>query len=167
MIHLGCDPYKFLRSLDTAIRELFIPSKAAPRPISFEALGSLFSKHLGRDASSDIKQYLMDGALIVPRADGLGVGFVQETVQIPVFELGFDFDKIAKDRVVADVNPNSSAYAAGLRNGQKRSGGVSLAFGDTTKEIELKVKDELGEKTIKFLPVARERLEIPRYRAAP
>ena len=83
---------------------------------------------------------------------------------MPVFELGFDFDKFAKDRVVADVNPNSSAYAAGLRNGQKRNGGVSLAFGDTTKEVELKVKDDEGEKTIKFLPIARERVAIPQYR---
>jgi predicted metalloprotease with PDZ domain len=82
---------------------------------------------------------------------------------MPVFELGFDFDKFAKDRVVADLDPNSSAYAAGLRNGQKRNGGVSLAFGDTTKVVELKVKDDEGEKTIKFLPIARTRLDIPQY----
>jgi hypothetical protein len=32
--------------------------------------------------------------------------------------------------------------------------------GDTTKEIELNVRDDNGERTIKFLPVARERVEI-------
>lgn len=151
-------------SLDDAIREMFADSKIKKNPLSFESLTQLFSKHLGRDASVDIKKYLIEGDLIVPREDGLGNGFTQQVVQMPVFELGFDFDKFAKDRVVADVNPNSSAYAAGLRNGQKRNGGVSLAFGDTTKEVELKVKDDEGEKTIKFLPIARERVAIPQYR---
>ena len=151
-------------SLDDAIREMFADSKIKKNPLSFESLTQLFSKHLGRDASVDIKKYLIEGDLIVPREDGLGNGFTQQVVQMPVFELGFDFDKFAKDRVVADVNPNSSAYAAGLRNGQKRNGGVSLAFGDTTRELELKVKDDEGEKTIKFLPIARERVAIPQYR---
>jgi predicted metalloprotease with PDZ domain len=150
-------------SLDDAIKEMFAESKIKQKPLSFESLTQLFSRHLGRDASVDIKKYLIEGDLIVPREDGLGTGFTQEIVQAPVFELGFDFDKFAKDRIVADVDPNSSAYAAGLRNGQKRNGGVSLAFGDTTKEIELKVKDDEGEKTIKFLPVARERVKIPLY----
>ena len=83
---------------------------------------------------------------------------------IPVFELGFNFEKFAKENVVAEVVPNSAAYAAGLRNGQKRNGGVSLTFGDTTKEIELKVKDDEGEKTIRFLPVARGGSAIPQYK---
>ncbi|MDI1240443.1 MAG: hypothetical protein PSX80_00815 [bacterium] len=151
-------------SLDDAIRELFAVSKAAPQPFSFESLGSLFSKHLGRDASVDIERHLKQGQMIVPREDLLGEGFEQETVQMPLFELGFDFDKFAKERLVADVSPNSSAYAAGLRNGQRRNGGVSIAFGDTTKEVELKVKGGDGEKTIKYLPVARQRLTIPQYR---
>jgi len=151
-------------SLDDGIRELFAASRVTQQPISFDSLGSLFSKHLGRDASADIKRFLTEGELIVPRADGLGPSFTHEIIEMPVFELGFDFDKFAKDRIVADLNPNSSAYAAGLRNGQKRNGGVSLAFGDTTKEVELKVKDDEGEKTIKFMPVARERFSIPQYR---
>ena len=100
----------------------------------------------------------------MPNADALGSGISQEIVENLVFELGFDFDKFAKDRTVADVNPNSAAYAAGLRDGQKRNGRVSIAFGDTTKEIELKVKDGGEEKTIKCLPVARERIPIPRYK---
>lgn len=151
-------------SLDDAIRELFEASKAKAQPLSFESLAAHFSKHLGTDATLMIKQYLIDGELIVPHADALGSAISQETIEMPVFELGFDFDKFAKDRVVADLNPNSSAYAAGLRNGQVRNGGVSLAFGDTSKEIELKVKDADGEKTIKFLPAARERFRIPQYK---
>ena len=147
-------------SLDNAIRELFATSKTQ---LSFESLTALFSKYLGVDITSAVRLHLRDGATIVPQPYALGPDFTQRITEMPVFELGFDFDKFAKDRVVAELDPNSSAYAAGLRNGQKRIGGVSLAFGDTTKEVELKVKDDEGEKTIKFLPIARTRLEIPQY----
>lgn len=150
-------------SLDDAIRELLAASKASPQPLSFDSLTAVFSKHIGRDITPEIDRYLKDGETVVPQAEALGSDFSQRTSELPVFELGFDFDKFAKDRVVADLNPNSSAYAAGLRNGQTRNGGVSLAFGDTSKEVELKVKDDEGEKTIKFLPVSRERLQIPQY----
>ena len=89
---------------------------------------------------------------------------MREIAELPVFELGFDFDRFVKERVVAGVDHKSAAYVAGLRDGQRRTGGVSVYFGDTTREIELKVKDDAGEKTVKFLPVANERLRVPQYR---
>ncbi|MGD9630902.1 MAG: hypothetical protein AB7V18_16815 [Pyrinomonadaceae bacterium] len=150
-------------SLDDAVHELFSASKKTPQPLSFGSLEALFTKYLGRDAGPMIRQHLVDGELIVPLPDALGADVSQNTVQTPVFELGFDFDKLAKDRIVAGVDPNSSAYAAGLRNGQHRTAGFSLRFGDTATEIELKVKDQEGEKTVKFLPVARERMAVPQY----
>jgi len=154
-------------SLDDAVRELLAASKTSSQPLSFESLTAAFSKHVGRDLASDINRQLKEGELVIPVADALGSSFSQRTTEMPIFELGFNFDKFAKDRVVADLDPNSSAYAAGLRNGQKRNGGVSLAFGDASKEVELKVKDDEGEKTIKFLPVSRERLQIPQYQLNP
>src|SRR5690606_26483519 len=146
------------RSLDDLIRELLANQESARQEVSYDFLTATFAKHLGRDAMPDVRRYLMDGELIVPAADALGAGIFQETVGIPVFELGFNFDKFAKDRIVADVDPESAAYAAGLRNGQRRNGGVSLSFGDTTKEIELKVKDGEEDMTIRYLPVARQKI---------
>lgn len=152
------------RSIDDVIRELYAASKVMKAPLSFESLPAAFGKHLDGEAMPNIKRHLIDGEPIIPDPEALGPIAKQEVISMPVFELGFNFDKFAKERIVADLNPNSSAYAAGLRNGQKRNGGVSLSFGDTTKEIELKVKDNEGEKTIRFLPIARQRLEIPQYK---
>ena len=42
-------------------------------------------------------------------------------------------------------------------------GGVSVYFGNTEKEIELKVKTDDGEKKLKYLPVAAEPALIPQY----
>ncbi|HEX6279151.1 MAG TPA: hypothetical protein VFZ49_03960 [Pyrinomonadaceae bacterium] len=151
-------------SIDDVILELYATAKIKKEPLSFESLAAAFAKHLGVDAMPDIKRHIIDGEPIVPQPDALGSIATQEIAKFPVFELGFDFERFGKDRVAVDVDPNSSAYAAGLRNGQRRNGGASFSWGDTTKEIELKVKDDKGEKTIRFLPVARKRLEIPQYR---
>lgn len=152
------------QSLDNVMFDLFAASRTVPQPINFETLNERFKKYLERDPTSMIKRFIIDGDTIEPESDALGSGFTRHMVEIPVYELGFDFDKFAKDRVVAGVNPNSAAYEAGLRNGQQRNGGLSLTFGDTTREIELKVKDNGAEKTITFLPVAKERVSIPQFR---
>ena len=151
-------------SLDNVILGLYQASRESRKELTFESLAAAFKNYLAHDPTPIMKRHLTDGELVVPAADALGPGILQEVVGVPVFELGFDFDKFAKDRVVADLDPNSAAYAAGLRNGQQRTDGFSLMFGDTTTTVELKVKDDEGAKTIKFVPVARERKRIPQYR---
>lgn len=154
------------QSLDDVMLDLFAASRRAPKPITFESLTQRFNKYFKSDAASLIKRTIIDGETIEPVADALGNGFTREVVKVPVFELGFDFEKFAKERVVSGVHPNSAAYEAGLRDGQQRNGGLSLTFGDTTKEIELKVREHGIEKMIRYLPVAKERVSIPQFRIA-
>lgn len=155
---------KDTRSLDDVVREMLDSSKENAEEVTIRSLAAIFTKQLGSDAVPDIMRYLIEGNLIVPHGDALGNAVTQEMVEHPVFELGFDFDKFAKERIVANLDPKSSAYAAGLRNGQQRTDGFSLTFGETSKEVELKVKDETGEKVVRFFPVARERLKMPLYK---
>lgn len=153
------------RSLDDPMFEIYKSAATGSKPtLSFEYLAGVFSRYLGEDPTSLMTRQLTKGELIEPAADALGDDVLLENVPIDEFELGFDFEKLAKERTVAGVTPNTSAYDAGLRNGQQRIGGVSIFFGDTTKEIELKVKDDAGEKTIKFLPVAKQRLLVPQFK---
>ena len=35
------------------------------------------------------------------------------------YQRGFDRDKILKNKIIHNINPNSNAYKAGLRNGDK------------------------------------------------
>lgn len=151
------------QSLDDVMLDLLAASRITPKPITFEYLTERLNKYLKGDVASLIKRSIIDGETIEPVADALCDGFTQEVAKIPVFELGFDFDKFAKERIVSGVHKNSAAYEAGLRDGQQRNGGLSLAFGDTTREIELKVKENGTEKTIKYLPVAKDRVSIPQF----
>jgi predicted metalloprotease with PDZ domain len=153
------------RSLDDAMFELYkAASMSKNAKLSFEYLAEVFRRRLDHDPTPMMTRHLLDGVIIDPAPDALGKDVVLENVELDVFELGFDFDRFAKERVVAGVKPNSAAYAAGLRDGQQRNGGVSISFGDTTREIELKVKDDNETKIVKFLPVAKERLKVPQFR---
>ena len=152
------------RSLDDVMFELAAASRETKRPLSFDMLAGIFAKYKGTNLRDLMERQLIQGELIEPVPDALGTVAIRETAQLPVFELGFDFDRFAKDRIVSGVDLNSAAYAAGLRNGQQRSDGVSIYFGDVSREIELKVKDGIDEKTVKFLPVAKQRLEVPQFK---
>ncbi len=154
-----------VKSLDDAMFEIYKSAAAGSKPtLSFEYLTGVFSRHLGEDPTALMKRQLVEGQLIEPASDALGGDVALKTVPMDMFELGFDFEKLAKERSIAGVNTDTAAYDAGLRNGQQRIGGVSIFFGDTTREIELKVKDDEGEKSVKFLPVAKRRLQVPQFK---
>ena len=150
-------------SLDNVIFDLIRASQSKKQELSFESLASAFGARLAYDPAPLMRQQLLEGQTIKPHPDALGEGYSQQNVRIPLFELGFDFEKLVKNRVVTDLDPESSAFAAGLRNGQQLTAGVSFTFGDISRPIELRVKDREGEKSVKFLPVAREKMEVPQY----
>jgi predicted metalloprotease with PDZ domain len=152
-------------SLDDPMREMFSSAREGrQRQLSIESLADAFARYLGSDPIPLMRRQLIDGELIVPDPDALGDSVVMETADIPIFELGFDFDRMAKDRLVTGVSLNSAAYDAGLRNGQTRSGSVSVFFGDTSREVLLTVTDSQGEKTVRYLPVAKKRAPIPQFK---
>jgi predicted metalloprotease with PDZ domain len=152
-------------SLDEPMRELFASSREGrQQELSIETLARVFARYLGTDPTTLMRRQLRDGELVVPDPEAMGSAVMMETADIPVFELGFDFERLAKDRVITGVPLNSAAYEAGLRNGQTRSGSVSVFFGDTTREILLTVTDAQGEKTVRYLPVAKKRAPIPQFK---
>lgn len=151
-------------SLDNVMSDLAAANRAAPQTITFELLRSAFQKYLGYDPADLIERQIVNGELIAPSEDSLGPDITLEKAEIPVFELGFDFDKFAKERVVSGVVSGSAAHDGGLRNGQTRNGGISLSFGDTKTPIELKVKEGGAEKVVKYVPVAKKGNLIPQFK---
>lgn len=151
-------------SLDNVMFDLAAANLAKPQTITADLLRAAFQKYLGYDPAGLIERQIVNGELIAPMPDALGADISLENVEIPVFDLGFDFDKFAKERIVSGVVPGSAAHDAGLRNGQTRNGGVSLTFGDTTNPIELKVKDGEALKVVKYVPAAKKGNLIPQFK---
>ncbi|HEX2641027.1 MAG TPA: hypothetical protein VHL50_10665, partial [Pyrinomonadaceae bacterium] len=150
-------------SLDDVMFDLKAGSNGGRQVLTSEVIAKAVQRYLGRDPSADIARFVVDGDTLVPLDGALGPDTLIEAQKIPVFDAGFDLDELFKTRRITRVKPNGPAYAAGLRDGQQLVGGVSVYFGNTEKEIELKVKTDDGEKKLKYLPVAAEPALIPQY----
>lgn len=150
-------------SLDNVMFDLKAMSGGGKQELTPELISKAVQKYLGRDVTPDIARFVTDGETVSPLDGALGKDVAIETQKIPVFDAGFDLDELFKSKRIARVKPAGPAYAAGLRDGQQLAGGVSVYFGNTEKEIELKVKTSEGDKVLKYLPVAAEPALIPQY----
>jgi predicted metalloprotease with PDZ domain len=145
------------------MHDLFEASRKTKQPLTAAGFAAAVKKYLPEDITPKVDKYLINGDLIMPPRSLGGVAELA-TVEMRSFELGFDFDRFAKEKVVDGVKPDSAAYDAGLRNGQTRASGFSVFYGDTEREIELKVKDAEGEKTVKFVPASKQPIAVPQYK---
>jgi predicted metalloprotease with PDZ domain len=120
----------------------------------------------GLDPTEDIARYI-DGGEIVPLDGEWFRGCViVETMQVPVFDRGWDVAKTSSTGVVTGLDPEHPAYAAGLRDGMKilkREGG---APGDSRVAYVLRVKDGEVERVIRFQPEGKSKMPLRTARLA-
>jgi predicted metalloprotease with PDZ domain len=150
-------------SLDDVMHDLLRSSAGGSRELSAEAVAAHIERYLDRSVAPEMAKFISYGELISPDASALGPGWGLELAETAVFELGFDLDAFQASREFTGVVPGTAAYEAGLRNGQRLAGGLSVSLGNTTKEVEIKVLSEEGEKMIRYLPVARKRIPVPQF----
>jgi len=151
-------------SLDDVVLDLFRSAKAGGRELSLGLISEKISGLIKKDISQDLSNQVVNGEPIVPAADALGTEVELVTEAMPVFELGFDLNELRTKRTIAGVVEGSNAYAAGLRNGQTLAGGLSFAFGDTSKPIEIRVRENGAERTVKYVPASAKPVEIPQHK---
>eukprot|EP01030_Chromulinospumella_sphaerica_P011466 gene11466-11259_t len=81
----------------------------------------------GLDPSEDIARYIDAGEIVPLDGAWFQACVIVETTQVPVFDRGWDVPKTSASGVVTGLDPESPAYAAGLRDGMKilkREGGA-------------------------------------------
>jgi predicted metalloprotease with PDZ domain len=153
-------------SLDDVMHDLLRSSAGGSRELSAEAVAAHIERYLDRSVAPEMAKFISIGELISPDASALGPGWGLELAETAVFELGFDLDVFRTSREFTGVGPDTAAYEAGLRNGQRLAGGFSISLGNTTQKAELRVKDVNGERVVSYLPVAREPVPVPQFRPA-
>jgi len=128
----------------------------APRKLktAYKALG-------GGDLSADYARFVDGGGQVLLPTDLFGSCASVVTHEQPAFERGFDVAATsAGDGVVAGVDPEGPAYAAGLRNGMRilqREGGDNA---DSSVLLAYRVLDAGQEKLISYKPQGRARLQL-------
>jgi predicted metalloprotease with PDZ domain len=148
-------------SLDDVMRDALAAALDRGERVTAASLDALARKYLPAGIAADHARYVEQGETIPPRPGALGPCVTLAAVEMPVFELGFDRAAVGA-KVIHGVVPGSAAERAGVREGQALHG-VSIWYGDTSKEVRLVVVDAGGKRTITYRPLGKPQ-RIPQYR---
>lgn len=122
----------------------------------------------GLDIAPDLARHVEAGQQILLPADLFGDCFTVTTVTQPEFHRGFDVEATEKAGwIFTGVNPESPAYAAGLRNGMRLIRREAGTAGDSSVEIAYRVQDGDVERVIRYLPQGTAQVTFQRVLPAP
>lgn len=158
------DATKGKRSLDDVMRELLRRGRTKRLVLSTKEIAAAILAVSGIDLIGQIDEAIGRGMTIQPAPNALGPCAAATMQSLPVFEAGFDLDESFRSKVFAKVNPQSAAYAAGIRDGQKWVGGGMTI--DPTVSADFEIEDSAGRRKVTFYPVAAERLSVPQFASA-
>lgn len=144
-------------SLDNLIKDLYDHCQKNREKFSVRLFNQLATKYIPQGILLQLEKYIEKGETIsfIPELLGPDVHF--RIAQLGIFDLGFNWELLKTKHVIAQINQESNAYKAGLRNGQKVYG-WSLYF-DATKESLIKLPD----RDIRFFPQKPPFTQIPEY----
>ena len=129
---------------------------------------ALFRETTGLDITPDLARYVEGGQQIMLPADLFGDCFTISTITQPEFHRGFDIDATEKaGNIIAGVNPEGPAHAAGMRNGMQLIGRDAGTLGDPSVEIAYRVKDGDTERVIRYMPEGKAQVTFQRVLPAP
>lgn len=141
------------RSLDDLIREM-VRRRQGGEPTDEAAWLSLLDKELG-PSGRQLHSDMLAGKLMLPQSNDFGPCFTRTTGKFRRFDLGFEPKSLVGDvKTIRDLNPDSEAAKAGLRNGDVVTYFVAMdsVQGDPLRRLTLSVTR--GGKTfpITYLP---------------
>lgn len=152
------------KNLDDFMRELF-GEAARGEKSQTDRLLTRVAQWTDRGFADNLRKVVMDGQLPSPPDTGADPNVQKEMIEGHRFEPGFDVDSTFQNKKVAGVVPNSKAYAAGLRDGQAIAG-MSVTRGDSTRLIELTIRENDEKRKISYLPHG-EAIQVPQYKLVP
>ena len=147
------------QSLKDAILDLLNDCRSLSTQMSKEMFISAVQPYLDCSADSLMQHHMYEGHL-VPIKEFPTVSKSMREKRLPIFDTGFDYEKSRSSKQIENVDVNSNAYKAGLRDGQLLKG-VSMYMGQTDHDVELIVESEEGEMEIRYRPVKLSQQKIP------
>lgn len=123
---------------------------------------------IGLDVDADLRQHIERGVPITLPKDAFAPCGEIVTRQVPNFHRGFDIDATtAKGNVISGTDPDSPAYAAGMRDGMQLIKRASGEIGNAQIEIDYLVMDGDRERHIRYLPRAKGEHSVQMLRIDP
>ena len=105
---------------------------------------------LGEWFGADFDRYVTRAETIDVPADALAPRLVGEVTAVYAFALGFDRERSLKEKRVRGLVAGSAAAEAGLQEDDELAGWS--IYGESDKEVQLKVRRDGQLETISYLP---------------
>lgn len=155
------------RSIDNLVIEM-VERERRGEPTGEDAWLELLSKDLGADGPSS-HAAMLRGELMLPEPGGYGPCFTRTTGKVRRFELGFEPKSLVGDvKTVRDLQPESEAAKAGLRNGDVVTYAQALdgVQSDPAQKLTLQVTRDGKTFPISYLPRAEE-VQVYQWKRVP
>jgi predicted metalloprotease with PDZ domain len=150
------------QSLESVLRTQRLAAVGSP-----ELAVALFRKTLreetGIDIDPDLERYARRGEPLLLPADLLGDCARLVTERRKIFSRGYDSEATRRGGgVIAGVDREGPAYAAGLRDGMRLVRRESGKIGDASVELAYRVAESGVERVISFMPEGKGEFEVQR-----
>jgi len=138
-------------SLDDVMFEMV---RTRDQPLTQERIFKTIARYSSPDTRAALEAAVTNrGALAAPdRVPSLAGCARPSLVDVPTFDLGFDFAASRAAGKVMGVRPDGPAYAAGLRDGQVLHGRISVWNNDSQRAAVFGIRDDAGEREVQFFP---------------
>lgn len=149
-------------SLDDVMRSLLRSSKPGSITLSEKRVTDALRPYLHDQGASDIEKYMNRGEL-VPVENWWGACASVEDTEYRTFDAGFDYAKSFAARVVSGVVPDSNAYQAGLRDGQKLvTWGIRID--DPKRQARITIVEGDTQRVLRYFPASNEAIRLPQIK---
>jgi len=149
------------KGLDEAMRNL---AESNTEPLSNARIARALQAAGIANAEQEIQQFITEGKTIELRANLWGSCAAESKERLRAFDMGFDWTASKRAKIITGANPDSSAWRAGIRDGQKWTA-IDVGLGDPTYMAEIEIQDEQGTRRVKYYPASVQDVMASKYKA--
>lgn len=137
------------KSLDAAMYDMV---NEAAKPLTEGRILETVGRYILPPSRTELARILQPNASISLSENGLGPCVRGSIDQVPTFDLGFDLPASMATGSITGVEADGPALQAGLRNGQRLSGRLSVHNNQPEKAVIVTVQTSDGQKAIEYYP---------------
>ncbi len=103
-----------------------------------------------KEAAGEIQRFVVEGKTIDLPGDIWGTCAAEFKAPFRAFDMGFDWTQSERTKIIKGTKPDSNAWRAGVRDGQKWTP-IDVGVGDPTYLAEIEIEDEQGSDGSNFI----------------
>jgi predicted metalloprotease with PDZ domain len=155
---------KGARDLDDIVLAMKARAAGPAKPPLASQLFAEEMKRMGVDVDADTARFVEKGEAVILQGDVFGPCGAMATLDLPMFDRGFDPEKTAANGdKITGLRDDSPGYRAGLRNGMQLLKRESGKTGDSRVPLSYRVLDNGVERVITYQPEGLTRITLQEF----